>query len=126
MKKIFLFAFFLAATGSALAQGDITLTNVGQYHDSEDSIRFKLVIKDTANKIINELYSENISPQQKTVIFKNQLGIDRGSIDYYIEDTTQKTGFRKCLNNLNFSISYITTIGGWSNSSNYDCNLLED
>jgi hypothetical protein len=126
MKKIFLLVFLGLIAGTVFAKGDITLLNVDQYHDSKDVIRFKLVVKNTENQVVNELYSPAIPAASKAVILKDQLGITEGSIDYYIQNVSKKTGFTECLPGLGYYELYITTIGGWYKDQTHECIFMED
>ena len=127
MKKMLLLIGLTFITSLVFAKtGDISLQNVNQYHSSEDVIRFKLVTKDLNNQVVNEVYSPAIAANGSALILKDELGITDGYIDYYIENVTQKTGFKKCLPDLGYYIKYTTVIGGWYNNNGFECVLMED
>lgn len=116
MKNLFLFLILTLIIGTASAQqGNIYLSNVNQYHGSENLIRFK-----------NELYTSVIPPKNITVISSDQLGVEKGIIDYYIEDITKTSGFKKCVSDFPYHTTYLTRISGWYNDYDYGCDLLED
>jgi hypothetical protein len=124
MKKLFLFTILLTITSTIFAEGDIVLSNANQYRLSIDAIKFKLVIKDLNNNVVNEVYSKAIMPRKETIISDTQLGITEGSIDYYIQDVNKQTGFIECMHAVNYNHLFSSKIDGWYNQKNSGCLLI--
>lgn len=135
MKKALLFLALMAIVCNIFARGNIYFFNVGQIHDNNDLIRFKLVVHDWEKQTVKELYTDEIPaasfnpaplPEEVRKITKEQLDVKYGEIDYYIENVTKNTGFKKCDLTWEYSPSYHTRIGGWDDGCSYSCHTMED
>lgn len=125
----------MVVVGNIFARGNIYLFNVGHVHGIKDLIRFKLVLRDQDKHIIKELYSDEVPPasynpmplpSEVRKITKEQLGVEYAEIDYYVENVTKNSGFKRCDFSWEYSPSYHTSVGGWSDGKHYECNTMED
>lgn len=128
MKNLPIFLALIFITGAVFAKGEIYLQNVGQQHLGKGPIRFKLVIKDSEEQIVNEIYTPILPPKYGIVIMSEQLKIKNGTIDCYIENATNDSGFKKCnISGYPYNVVYhVTRIGAWHDGQNYDCTIMED
>lgn len=125
-KKIFfLFCFFLV-NSYVYADGFndyIHFGNANNIYNITHNIKFKAVVKNQNDKIAAEQLSSEIKPGAVTEISEKYFGVKIGTIDFYIEDATALSGYKRCIFNYPFAPGVGIIIQGWGENDNISCNI---